>query len=254
MAKLKAITFDLWDTIVADDSDEAVRAERGLLSKRDQRRSSLYDALVVTSPIELSVVELAFDVADAAFNHAWHDGHVTWKVAERVDVILNGLKRTLPDAARQQVIEELERMEVEIPPALIPGCDQALAELSQRFRLAIVSDAIVTPGKLLRQLLENHGVKSYFDGFAFSDEIGHSKPHRAMFASAAEQLGVPVEEMVHIGDREHNDVQGAHAQGMQAVLFTATRDVDRVGSQADAVCESYADLPRIIHVLAESRD
>ena len=254
MANIKAITFDLWDTIVADDSDEVVRAERGLLSKRDQRRHWLYDALDATSPIDSSVVDLAFDVADAAFNHVWHDGHVTWTVGERIDVILNGLKRTLPDAAKQQVIEELERMEVDIPPALIPGCGRALAELASRYRLAIVSDAIVTPGRLLRQLLENHGVKKYFDGFAFSDEVGHSKPHRSMFASVAEQLGVAVNEMVHIGDREHNDVQGAHAIGMKAVLFTATRDVDRAGSQADAVCGSYAELPTIIAQLAESRD
>ena len=82
--------------------------------------------------------------------------------------------------------------------------------------------------------------------FAFSDEVGHSKPHRAMFAAAAEQLDVPIESMIHIGDRDHNDVQGAHALGMKAILFTATRDVDRTGTHADAICERYADLPGIV--------
>ncbi len=99
-------------------------------------------------------------------------------------------------------------------------------------------------------MLEKHGIKQYFTGFAFSDEVGRSKPDRAMFASAAEQLGVSIEQMVHIGDRDHNDIQGPHALGMKAVLFTATRDVDRNHTRADAICERYADLPGIINQLA----
>ncbi|MGI9429963.1 MAG: HAD family hydrolase, partial [Bythopirellula sp.] len=135
----------------------------------------------------------------------------------------------------------------------IDGCDRALAELSAKYPLAIVSDAIVTPGRLLRELLENHGVKQNFAGFAFSDEVGYSKPHRAMFESAAGQLSVGLDEIVHIGDREHNDIRGAHALGLQAVLFTATRDTDKQGSEADAVCESYDQLPATIERLAEKK-
>ncbi|MDC0935878.1 HAD family hydrolase [Pirellulales bacterium] len=251
MARVKAVTFDLWDTIVADDSDEPIRAKRGLPSKRDQRRRLLYEAINAAGPIEPSLVELAFDVADAACNHVWRNEHVTWTVRQRIGVILTGLNRALPDATLEQVVHDLEQMEVEIPPDLIPGCDQALAEISQRYPCAIVSDAIVTPGRQLRSLLEKHGVKKYFAGFAFSDEVGHSKPHRSMFESAAKQLGVAVDEMVHVGDREHNDVQGAHALGIKAVLFTATRAADREGSSADAVCERYADLPGIIDDLPE---
>ena len=45
MSAIKAITFDLWDTLVADDSDELIRAERGLRSKKDERRHLLWAAL-----------------------------------------------------------------------------------------------------------------------------------------------------------------------------------------------------------------
>ena len=251
MATIKAVTFDLWDTIIADDSDEAARAKQGLRTKHDQRRHLLYEAINSTESMEPSVVGLAFDVADAAFNHVWPSQHVTWTVGQRVDVILKGLNRSLPAPVRERLISELEVMEVDIPPDLIPGCDHALAELSQQYRLAMVSDAIVTPGRLLRKLLEKHGVKKYFAGFAFSDEVGYSKPHRAIFESAAEQLGVALHEIVHVGDREHNDIQGAHALGMKAVLFTETRDADREGSEADAVCESYTQLPGILKDITE---
>lgn len=247
---LKAVTFDLWDTLVHDDSDEAVRRARGLRSKRDERRHLLWEALSTSEPIEPERVALAYDVADAAFNRVWKGHSVTWTIAERLDVISQGLGRTLDADTLASVIEATARMEVDIPPAPIPGVAEALAQLADRYALCIVSDAIVTPGIELRRLLRVHGLESYFSGFAFSDEVGHSKPHASMFESAARQLGVAIDEMVHVGDRDHNDVKGPQALGMQAVLFTATRDADRAHTSADAICDRHADLPEVIDRLA----
>jgi putative hydrolase of the HAD superfamily len=139
---------------------------------------------------------------------------------------------------------------VTITPDPVPGVSKALADLSARYKLGVVSDAIYSPGRCLRQWLEIHDLKRYFSGFAFSDEIGYSKPHRTMFASVAEQLGVRLEEMLHLGDRDHNDIKGPHTLGMKAVLFTATRDRDKNMTTADAICERYVDLPAIIDRLA----
>ena len=247
---LKAVTFDLWDTIVDDDSDEPKRKEQGLRSKYEERRHIVWQALNQHQATDEASVKLAFDVADAAFNNVWKCHFINWTVAERVDVILNGLNRDLPSADRDGVINALGRMEVDIYPDAIPGIKEALEDLAGRYKLAIVSDAIVTPGTGLRDILEAHDLKQYFSGFAFSDEVGHSKPHRSMFDVAAEQLGVAVEEMVHIGDRDHNDVKGPHAIGMQAVLFTATRPDDKDSTTADAICERHVDLPGIIDALA----
>jgi len=125
-----------------------------------------------------------------------------------------------------------------------------VAELASRYPIAVVSDAIVSPGRCLKKILERYGIAHHFGGFAFSDEVGFSKPHRNMFGSAAQQLGVEISSLVHIGDRDHNDVKGPHALGMKAVLFTATRDADKAHTTADAVCENAADLPAIIDMLA----
>jgi len=247
---IKAVTFDLWDTIVDDDSDEPKRQAQGLRSKYDERRHIVWDALNRQQPIPLADVKLAFDVADAGFNNVWKSHSINWTVAERVEVILKGLGRELPSTDRDRVIEALGRMEVDIYPDAIPDIGSALEDLAKRYKLAIVSDAIVTPGTGLRDLLDAHGLKQYFSAFAFSDEVGHSKPHRSMFDAAAEQLGVAVEEMVHIGDRDHNDVKGPHAIGMKAVLFTATRPDDKNNTTADAICERHADLAGIIDKLA----
>ena len=249
--RIKAVTFDLWDTLIHDDSDEPKRTARGLPSKRDHRRQLLWEALDRVQPIPRAAVDLAFDVADAAFNKVWREHFITWTIGERLKVALTGLGRTLPKPAFDALADALGRMEIEIAPDIIPGAKESLAELSRCYKLAIVSDAIVTPGANLRRLLDLHGLKGYFTGFAFSDEVGRCKPDRAIFEAAARQLGVAIEEMVHVGDRDHNDVKGPQALGMKAVLFTATRDADRKTTTADAICERHADLPTVIDRLAD---
>jgi len=245
-AKIKALSFDFWDTIVADNSDEERRRAQGLRSKKNERRFLTFEALNRQEKIDRDVVDLAWNIGDAAFSKAWHDQYVTWTVRERLDVILAGLGRSLPDEALSDLIQQIEVMEVEIPPDLIEGVREALAELHYRYRLCVVSDAIVTPGKQLRRLFEKHDIAQYFDAFAFSDEVGRSKPHPRMFETAAKSVGVELNEMVHIGDRQHNDVAGSQAVGMKAILFVARRTIDQQNTTADAICESASDLPRII--------
>ncbi len=247
---IKAVTFDLWDTMVEDESDEPKRAAKGLRSKRDERRHLVWSALNDVEPIGLESLTLAYDTADAGFNLVWKELHINWTVAQRLRVVLNGLGRSLPPDAFDRLVEDTGHMEVEIPPDPIAGIGEALAELSQRYKLAVVSDAIVTPGVGLKAILEGHGLAQYFSGFAFSDEVGHSKPHRSMFDRACAELGVAVDEIVHIGDRDQNDVKGPHALGAKAVLFTAVRAVDKDVTTADAICESHRDLPAIIDRLA----
>ena len=247
---IRAITFDLWDTVIHDDSDEPKRAAAGLPSKREARRALVREALDAHHAVPAGVVAAAYDVAGAAFNKVWHDEHVTWSVGERLSVLLRGLGRELPDAVLADVIARIEEMELEVMPDPVPGIGDAIEALAARYPLAVVSDAIHSPGRCLREWLERHGLRRHFGAFAFSDEVGRSKPHPDMFQRAAAGLGVGVGEMLHIGDREHNDVRGPHALGMKAILFTATRDRDRAGSTADAICERAADLPAAIERLA----
>ncbi len=248
--KIKAVTFDLWDTIVHDDSDEPKRKAQGLRSKKAERRHLLWEALDRQKPTSEAEVTLAYDVADAAFNKVWHDQHVTWRIGERLEVALKGLGRTLAPEDFVEVVRRHEEMEIEIRPDLIPGIGEALAEIHKRYRTCIVSDAIVSPARCLRRLLESYDLARHFDGFAFSDEVGHSKPHRSMFESAARQMGVDIDEMVHIGDRDHNDVKGPQKLGMKAILFVGTRATDRARTTAEAICERHAELPGAIDRLA----
>jgi putative hydrolase of the HAD superfamily len=248
---IKAISFDLWDTVIHDDSDEPTRKSMGLRSKHDERRHLVWDALKRAGhDVTPEAVAEAYDRADAAFNKAWKGDHVTWPIRERLTVLLKDLGLELPDDLMDKVVKAHEEMEFVVKPDLVHGAPEAIRDLAGRYKLCVVSDAIVSPGSMLRQILRSHGIAHHFSSFAFSDEIGHSKPHRDMFQHVADELGVTFEEMVHVGDRDHNDVKGPQELGMKAVLFTATRDVDKAATSADAICERHADLPGVIDRLA----
>ena len=95
---IKAVTFDLWDTVIHDDSDEPKRAAQGLRSKKEERRYLLWDALNNDVPITQEEVWLACNTVDAAFNHVWHTQFVTWGVRERLPIVIDGLGRSLAES------------------------------------------------------------------------------------------------------------------------------------------------------------
>ena len=64
------------------------------------------------------------------------------------------------------------------------------------------------------------------------------------------RLGVALDEIVHVGDRDHNDVKGPHAIGAKAILFTGSRPDDAESTTADAVCAHHSELPAVVDRLA----
>lgn len=244
------VTFDLWDTIIHDDSDEAKRAKQGLRNKREERRYLLWTALNRHQRVSRDTVWLACDKADTAFNRAWRLQSVTWTVRHRLGIVLDILGRGLPEDDFSQIVRDYEEMELTFVPDIVEGAADAVQDLSKDFRLAVVSDAIVSPGRCLRQWLGLHKLLDCFQSFAFSDEVGHSKPHPDMFSKVSKDLDVSFKNMIHVGDREHNDIQGPHAIGMKAILFSGIRDKDRKNTTADAICDHHRDLPRTVRRLA----
>ncbi len=249
MPRVRAISFDLWDTVFADDSDEPKRKELGLAPKPVERRDLVHRFLSRHAPIDRALVTCAYDTTDAAFRQVWHHQHFTWPVEVRLQVLLAGLKRQLPEDELQELVRLHEEMELRVRPDLVPGVADALKSLTGRYTLVVVSDAIFTPGRALRELLAGYGLKRFFSAFLFSDEIGCSKPAPAAFHRAAELARCRLEELVHVGDREHNDVAGAKDAGARAVLVTAAVDRGSADTRADAVCRDFGRLPAILDSL-----
>lgn len=68
----------------------------------------------------------------------------------------------------------------------------------------------------LPALLAGLGLAGRFRTIVVSFEVGVEKPHREIFRAAAERLGLEPGEILHAGDRELEDVEGARGAGFAA--------------------------------------
>jgi len=75
------------------------------------------------------------------------------------------------------------------------------------------------PRPLGEGLRATHGFLDAFDQVTFSYELGCIKPEREIYEHAVHGLGIPAEETAFLDDRLEN-VEGARAAGLQAILFT----------------------------------
>lgn len=249
MSTIRAVTFDLWDTVFIDDSDEPKRKAAGKLPKRLERRELVYQFLKKYQNISKELVNAVYDAIDAAFNKVWHEQFITWSVQERLNLILKGLNASLPEPDLAELVKLHQEMEINFRPDFIIGVHGAIKELHKNYKLGVISDAIFTPGRALCTLLADEDLLDLFDVFIFSDEKGSSKPAPAVFQMACDAFRIKPEELVHIGDREHNDIDGAHAVGAKAVLCTAAIDRGSANTKAEAVFNDYKNLPEIIDKL-----
>ena len=87
-----------------------------------------------------------------------------------------------------------------------------LTTLNERgVRLAVISNWDIR----LRPLLEVIGLADWFESIHVSSEIGKTKPDLGIFRAAINSIGLPSSQILHVGDSELEDYQGAQAAGMQ---------------------------------------
>ncbi|MBI3913600.1 MAG: HAD family hydrolase [Chloroflexi bacterium] len=246
---IHAITFDFWDTLVADNSDEPRRAALGLPTGAQAILQLLVDEIISQHPaIQPEQIVEAYARVRERFNYHWKNEQRTPPVSARLRELYDALQIP-PAPGLEHLARKIEDVGVLIPPLFVPGVTETLAELSRRYALGIISDTINVSGRGIRTLLERQGVLNYFRSLVFSDEAGASKPARAVFERAANELGVPLENIAHVGDRESNDVEGALAAGMKAILFTGAIDRASANTRAHTICRAFSDLPQAIRKL-----
>jgi 2-haloalkanoic acid dehalogenase type II len=100
----------------------------------------------------------------------------------------------------------------------------ALQELRQRGeRLVAVSNWDCS----LPAVLERCGLGELLDGVVSSAAAGARKPDPAIFQKALELAGIGPDQALHVGDTPEEDVAGARAAGIRALL------IDRSGNGGD---------------------
>lgn len=126
-----------------------------------------------------------------------------------------------------------------------PDAAPALAELRRRgLGLYCVSNWDCS----LPEVLERCGLGGALDGVISSAVAGARKPDPAIFAAALDTAGCAPEEVLHVGDTPTEDLDGARAAGIRALLIERDRAPDR-GDGEEGPGSRISSLHEIKHYL-----
>jgi HAD superfamily hydrolase (TIGR01662 family) len=107
---------------------------------------------------------------------------------------------------------------------LYPDVPQTLQQLyAAGYQLGIVSNW----EPRLPALCAAHGIDRYFQFSVVSELEGYSKPHPHLYRRALELANAAPEQVLHVGDKLREDVEGAAQVGIRTVLL------DRAGANPD---------------------
>lgn len=206
---LKAIAFDLWETLITDTP----------AASRVQERIRLeWMGRILGRPAES---------LESAYRQVWHRcQELYWSRDEdipcrrQVEHFLEALGIDADEPTILALEHAYANAAVESPPSMVSGADEVVASLKERgFRVGLISNTGRTPGSALRQILDRLGLAASIDAMVFSNEHGVCKPQRSIFEALRQSLGVAYEEMLFVGDNLYVDVHGAQSCGMAGVHF-----------------------------------
>jgi len=209
--QVEAISFDLWETLIQlkDAKKSRIRFLAGRLERTGQ-------------PRELQALTQAYRAGQVKFMSEWYEKQRYFGAEDRVRLILKELNARLPEEDLRACSLHFQRAILEDPPAPMEDAANLLGWLSSRIPLVLVSDSGLTPGSVLREILELHGLLSHFSATIFSDETGFTKPDPRMFQEALDRVDVAPSRALHVGDNPKTDVSGAIHAGLGAVWLEGT--------------------------------
>ena len=232
---IRAVTYDCWGTLLKDrDFDAAMATRTESLGK---------------------MLDLPEGEAHDLVHEAWVRHDDAWKQVEtfgpgRMAAYCLEDRGVSDDDSIASLTKEFEEASLASGVDAVPGALETLQALDKAgIRRGLICDTGFTPGRVVRELLDDAGLLEFLEVLCFSDEVGVPKPGNDIFAKALAGLGVRPPEAVHIGDLRRTDVAGARDMGMHAARFRGVHDDLSGASEASIVIDRHE---QILEVLALS--
>jgi FMN phosphatase YigB (HAD superfamily) len=246
---IRALLFDLFDTLVDLPMDELPRHElRGRLVPTTA--GAVHATLARHAAVSFEDFAAALAESDrASLQEFWGAGREL-PTPERFARLL---ARLGIDDAHGALAAELTgaHMGMLVGLARTPSHHGAVLDaLARRVRLGLCSNWSWTPAALA--ILEQAGLRARFDALVISHDVGVRKPRPEIFETALAALGVEPGEALHVGDNLEADVAGAAALGIRTIWLTrCVRDPDQARTRTPAARPDWIvkDLREIESIL-----
>jgi putative hydrolase of the HAD superfamily len=233
----RAVTFDCWGTLIWEPNPGVAHT---------QRVSALWRAVRAVGR------DISEEEAMAALRRAWERHVRLWQqgVASGAPEMTRWALEALAvptDGVAEPLTREMAEASLAQEVRMLEGARDTLERLAEcGIRRALICDTGFSPGRVVRQLLDRHGLLAWLEVQVFSNEAGVPKPDPAVFRAALSALDVEPSDAVHVGDLRRTDIAGAQAFGMRAVRIRAVQDDASEGPEGDAIADSHEQLCEIL--------
>ena len=242
---INTITFDLWNTLISNTPQDALRFHQ-------VRSQGITEAFLSCGvKMEKEKVENALDLT---FEKCWDlwERNLDFDSRDQIKILMEFLL-DFDLTPSSDLLNEIEKAYTESvlksPPDLIEGSYEVLKFLKDRkYKLGLICNTGRSPGKVLRKLLEYYQILEYFDFLTFSDELKIRKPDPKVFRFTLKKLKSEPSHSIHIGDELKIDVRGAKDAGMIAIHFNKTNAFYRE-IQPDYRVKELKEIKRIVEEL-----
>ncbi len=114
-------------------------------------------------------------------------------------------------------------------------------------KICVVSNSCF-PGNVHRAELARFDLFKYIDAFVFSSGVGVRKPHRDIYLKALRRLALEPDEVLFVGDRQHEDVLGPQMNGISAVLIRRNHRRYEDGLTSCPEIDGLSGLPGLLEL------
>lgn len=213
MKNIKAIGFDLFNTLIVAQKEALIHASDKLIA---------------------SLLESGFDFEEKKFRDTYRQA--------ALDHILAARKNGKETHNKFWICKTLQILGYDVTPEdprisravtayfspffehchLVPHTLEMLQKVSQHYSVGLLSNFTHAP--VAKKLLKLLGLSEFFKVILISGELGYRKPHPSVFRELVEGLGVETQNVAYVGDDPEPDIDGAGRAGLQPIWFTYARD------------------------------
>jgi len=234
---IQAITFDLWNTIFINKFYSDLRLK--YLIQFLESKEILYS---------LDKIKVAFRSAFSLAERYYNENNHIY-TEDRIANMLNILNLDMTKTHKNLIKEEFERIMLNDPPSLKKGVKETLEELSLNYKIGLISNTGITPGRIINKVFQEYDVFKFFNVQIYSDEIGFYKPHPILFKTALRELKSSPQNSIHIGDKLETDIKGAKDFNMFTIWFNDSYSPNSELIQPDYEIHDISEVIQIIKKL-----
>jgi len=207
---IKAVTFDLWFTLIWLDNEV-------------YRRYTLRRLSVIKKYFLKAGLDADYDFIQNVYNRVAHY-RMRIRVEKFLRLLLEEANLSLDNDEFRNFVKEYNEIAVEVNPYLNSEAPEILRYLKERgIKVGVITNTSFSGDSLIK-MLEKLGIAKYIDVLVSSCDVEALKPDEKIFRVTLSQLGEKAGNAMHIGDNYDDDVLGAKRVGMHAALYRGLWD------------------------------